>query len=65
MTGEDGTSAAADAHATVRDRLLEAGLSIERICEHLRAGRIRVDGQTVTDLDHPVPAGGRIVLVSR
>ena len=46
---------------TVRDRLTAAGLSSERIAEHMTAGRVRVDGQLVTDLDTPAPAGTRVV----
>ena len=33
----------------VFDRLLAAGLTLERIEEHLAAGRVRVDGELVTD----------------
>jgi hypothetical protein len=46
----------------VRDRLTAAGLSDERIEEHLTAGRLRVDGELVTDLDTPAPAGTRVVV---
>ena len=35
---------------TVFDRLVGAGLSQERIEQHLAAGRVRVDGELVT---HP------------
>ena len=31
------------------DRLVAAGLSIKRIEQHLTAGRVRVDGELVTD----------------
>ena len=34
---------------TVRDRLTAAGLSDERIEQHMTAGRVRVDGELVTD----------------
>ena len=47
---------------TVRDRLTAAGLSDERIEEHMTAERVRVDGETVTDLDTPAPAGTRVVV---
>ena len=47
---------------TVRDRLTAAGLSDERIQEHMTAGRVRVDGELVTDLDAPAPAGTRVVV---
>jgi hypothetical protein len=36
-------------------RLLAAGLTRERIEEHLAAGRIRVDGELVTDPYRPAP----------
>ena len=47
---------------TVRDRLTAAGLSDERIEQHMTAGRVRVDSELVTDLDAPAPrdAGGRL-----
>ncbi|MGD9526425.1 MAG: hypothetical protein AB7V44_06515 [Pseudonocardia sp.] len=48
--------------STVRDRLLAAGVSAERIAEHLQAGRITVDGELVADLDRPAPAQARIVI---
>ena len=37
------------APTTVRDRLTAAGLSDERIEQHMTAGRVRVDGELVTD----------------
>jgi hypothetical protein len=40
---------------TVFDRLVAAGLSQERIEQHLTAGRVRVDGELVTDQDRPAP----------
>jgi hypothetical protein len=46
----------------VRDRLTAAGLSDERIEQHMTAGRVRVDGETVTDLDTPALAGTRVVV---
>jgi hypothetical protein len=46
----------------VRDRLTAAGLSDERIEEHMTAGRVRVDGELVTELDAPAPAGTRVVV---
>ena len=48
--------------ATVRDRLTAARLSDERIEQHMEAGRVRVDGELVTDLDAPAPAGTRVVV---
>ena len=47
---------------TVFDRLLAAGLSQERIEQHLTAGRVRVDGELVTDPDRPAPPPARVVL---
>ena len=37
----------------VFDRLVAAGLSIERVEQHLAAGRVHVDGETVTDPSPP------------
>ena len=48
------------APTTVRDRLIAAGLSDERIEQHMTAGRVRVDGELVTDLHAPAPAGTRV-----
>ena len=47
---------------TVRDRLATAGLSDSRIDEHMTAGRLRVDGELVTDLDTPAPPPARVVV---
>ena len=47
---------------TVRDRLSAAGLSDERIEQHMTAGRVRVDGELVTDLDTPAPPPARVVV---
>jgi hypothetical protein len=47
---------------TVRDRLTAAGLSAERIEQHMTAGRVRVDGELVTDLDTPAPTGTRVAI---
>jgi hypothetical protein len=38
------------APTTVRDRLIEAGLSESRIEQHLTAGRLRVDGLAIAKL---------------
>jgi hypothetical protein len=46
---------------TVFDRLVGAGLSQERIEQHL-AGRVRVDGEPVTDPDRTAPPPARVVL---
>jgi hypothetical protein len=50
------------APTTVRDRLNAAGLSGERIEQHMTAGRLRVDGELVADLDAPAAAGTRVVI---
>jgi hypothetical protein len=47
---------------TVHDRLRAAGISEERIQQHLRGGLIRLDGQVVTDLDQPAPPPARPVI---
>jgi hypothetical protein len=46
----------------VFDRLLAAGLTLERIEEHLAAGRVRVDGELVTDPYGAAPPPARVVL---
>jgi hypothetical protein len=46
----------------VFDRLPAAGLSLERIEQHLTAGRVRVDGELCTDLYRPASAPARVVL---
>jgi hypothetical protein len=48
----------------VFDRMLAAGLSIERIEQHLAAGRVRLDGELVTDPYTPAPSGTLIVLMT-
>ncbi|MDN5915114.1 MAG: hypothetical protein L0I76_08420 [Pseudonocardia sp.] len=45
---------------TVRERLAAAGLSEQRVAMHLENKVLQIDGQTVTDLDQPAPAGSRI-----
>jgi hypothetical protein len=50
------------APTTVLDRLIAAGLSEARIEQHMTAERVRVDGELVTDLDTPAPAGTRVVI---
>ena len=47
---------------TVRDRLAAAGLPDERIAQNMTAGRVRVDGELVTDLNAPAAAGTRVVI---
>src|SRR4051812_7203240 len=46
----------------VFDRLLAAGLSLDRVERHLAAGRVTVDGELVTDRYTPAPPGTRVVL---
>ena len=64
IIGQD-PAATAMRPATVHDRLRAAGLSSERIRQHLDAKRIRVEGHIAADLDHPAPTGTRIVILSR
>jgi hypothetical protein len=47
---------------TVFDRLVAAGPSQQRIEQHLAAGRVRVDGELVTDPYRPAPPPVRVVL---
>jgi hypothetical protein len=47
---------------TVRGRLAAAGLSASRIDEHMTTGRVRVDGEPVTDLETPAPPPARVVV---
>jgi hypothetical protein len=47
---------------TVGDRISVAGVAPERVAEHMRAGRVRLDGQPVTDLDMPAPWPSRTAL---
>ena len=47
------------AAASKLDRLVAAGLSPERIEQHMTASRVRVDGEPVDDLDAPAPAETR------
>lgn len=48
---------------TVLDRLVVAGLSEERIGQHLTAGRVQMDGERVTDLQQAAPPSARLVIV--
>ena len=52
------------APTTVRDRLTSAGLSDERIEQHMTAGRVRVDGELVTDPHRPALPPARIVITA-
>ncbi len=57
---DDAVDGAVERVPTVGERLATT-LSAERIAMHLEAGRIRLDGRTITDLDVPAPDGSRIV----
>jgi hypothetical protein len=59
---DDGVTDDEPTPTTVRDRLTAAGLSDSRIEQHMTAGRLRVDGELVTDLNAPAPAGTRVVI---
>lgn len=50
---------------TILDRLLAAGIDEARARDHLEAGRVRLDGETVTDPETPAPAGTRPVITSQ
>jgi hypothetical protein len=58
----DGVTDDEPAPTTARDRLTAAGLSDSRIEQHTTAGRLRIDGELMTDLDAPAPAGTRVVI---
>ncbi|MBP2371364.1 hypothetical protein [Pseudonocardia parietis] len=45
---------------TVRSRAVSAGIDEERLRGHLERGVLLLDGEPVTDLDTPAPAGTRI-----
>ena len=60
----DGVTDDGPAPTTVRDRLTAAGLSDSRIEEHMTAGRVRVDGELVTDPDRPASPPARIVITA-
>jgi hypothetical protein len=49
---------------TVLDRLLAAGIDEARAAEHLRSGRVEVDGHLVSDPQYPAPPPARVVLVA-
>jgi hypothetical protein len=44
------------------DRLVAAGLSQERIEQHLSAGSVQVDGEPATDPHQPAPPPARIII---
>ncbi|MEK6443749.1 hypothetical protein [Pseudonocardia sp. T1-2H] len=45
---------------TVRSRMLAAPISLERLEEHFRAGRVLLDGEPVESLEVLAPPGTRI-----
>ncbi|MCE3554499.1 hypothetical protein LWC33_23955 [Pseudonocardia sp. RS11V-5] len=49
---------------TVRSRLLDAGVSPERLAMHHEARRVLLDGAIVDDLDQPAPPGTRLTFAS-
>jgi hypothetical protein len=59
---DDVVTDADPAPTTARDPLTAAGLSDSRIDRYLTAGRLRVDGEPVTDLDALAPTGTRVVV---
>jgi hypothetical protein len=50
---------------TILERMLAAGISEDRARAHLVAGRVRLDGETVTDPGRPAPVGTRIVVAGQ
>jgi hypothetical protein len=58
----EGRPEAVCASITVLERMNRAGIGSDRARAHLLAGRVRVDGVVVDDLDMPVEIGARIVL---
>jgi 16S rRNA U516 pseudouridylate synthase RsuA-like enzyme len=48
---------------TVVNRMTAAGLSQEEIERFLTAGHVRVNGELVTDPDHPAPKPASVVLL--
>ncbi len=58
MTGVSDETAPQDV-PTVRTRVAALG---DRLAMHFEAGRVRLDGIQVADLDTPAPEGTRIVI---
>lgn len=50
---------------TILDRMTAAQISEQRARDHLEAGRVRLDGDTVTDPDAPAPPGTCIVVAGQ
>jgi hypothetical protein len=66
MNGQPEAATPADTKApTVGDRLRAAGISDDRIAQHLAAGAITLDGKPISDLDHPAPEGTRPLFTGR
>jgi hypothetical protein len=57
------TDQAASDVVTVFGRMHAAGISRESIERHLAAGEVRVDGERVTDPNHPAPKPAVIALL--
>lgn len=51
---------AAVAERTVLQWMVRAGITEERALEHLRDGWVRVDGELVTDPNHPADASSHV-----
>lgn len=47
---------------TVFSRLVDGGISADRVRAHFAAGRLTVDGVAVTGLDQPAPHPARITI---
>jgi hypothetical protein len=61
-------TAAADApqastEPTVLERMRSAGINDAAALEHLQRGWLRLDGQVITDPDHPAPPPARWVIL--
>lgn len=50
---------------TILERMLAAGISEDRARAHLEAGRVRLDGDVVTDPNTPAPPGTRPLLAGQ
>jgi hypothetical protein len=61
----EGSDNVAPVVPTVRERLLAAGISPEKIADHFAAGAVRLDGELVTDLDQSAPPGTRPLFAGR
>jgi hypothetical protein len=48
-----------DPATTIRDRMLAAGLAEEKTDAYLQSGAVRINGEPVTDPNHPAPRRAR------